>query len=167
MQKFTQKWTIISLLDDMPEGTTFYHTDFPLHVTLAGVFAIDLNGKRLAKGLSGILQSQLPVTIKATNRVMFGKNKDIPVVLVDPTPALVEFYHVVYGWLEEQGARYNEPQYQAAGWLPHSTVQKNGRGLPAGDTRQLTSVSLVDMFPDGDGYQRKIVKTVTLSSSSP
>jgi len=45
MQKFTQKWAIIALLENTNEGAEFYFTDFPLHLTVAGVFKIDHDGE--------------------------------------------------------------------------------------------------------------------------
>jgi len=41
MQQFTQKYTIIQLFKDIPEGTQFSASNWPLHVTIADTFAID------------------------------------------------------------------------------------------------------------------------------
>ena len=47
MEKLTQKWAVLSLLEDMGEGAVFRYTDFPLHLTLAGVFAAEKTGHEL------------------------------------------------------------------------------------------------------------------------
>lgn len=41
MPAFTQKYTIIQLLEDVPEGTQFTPTNWPLHATVGDTFAID------------------------------------------------------------------------------------------------------------------------------
>lgn len=161
METFTQKWAIISLLEDVEEGAEFYYTDFPLHVTLAGVFAVDKDGKQLANELANLLDRQHPIEIEAEEKAMFGPNKDIAVMKVKKNPELMSLYRLIYQWLEHAGARYNSPEYQGKGYLPHSTFQKTG-SLSKGERRILTSVCLVDLYPHNDGYKRKIYKTVDL-----
>lgn len=96
METFTQKWAIMSLLEDVPEGAVFYYTDFPLHVTLAGVFATKLNGRQLADGLTEILKNESPVTIKADEKAMFGPNADIAVMKIMKSSELMELYNTVH-----------------------------------------------------------------------
>ena len=161
METFTQKWAIISLLEDAKEGDEFYYTDFPLHVTLAGVFAVDKKGQQLASELAELLHNQHPVEIEADEKDMFGPKQDIPVMKVRKTSALMDLYKLIHEWLEDSGARYNAPQYQGEGYLPHSTFQKSG-SLAQGEKRTLRSVSLIDLYPNNDGYQRKIFTTIEL-----
>lgn len=161
MESFKQKWAIISLLEDAKEGSEFYYTDFPLHVTLAGVFAVDKNGQQLVNELADVLRSQQAVEIEADEKVMFGPKNDIAVMKIKRSPDLLNLYRLVYDRLESLGARYNSPEYEQNGYLPHSTLQKRG-SLVEGQKRMLKSVSLVDLFPNNDGYQRKIFKTIEL-----
>ncbi|MFA6088203.1 hypothetical protein, partial [Mucilaginibacter sp.] len=70
-------------------------------------------------------------------------------------------YQLIYEWLDISGAAYNEPKYQGNGYLPHSTFQKTG-SLKRGEKRLLLSVSLIDLYPHNNGYQRKISKTINL-----
>lgn len=161
MEAFTQKWAIIAMLEAVPDGVEFYHTDFPLHITLAGVFAIDKNGPWLAEGLSDLLTDQEMFDVQADKKDMFGPNKDVPVMRIIKTPELLSMYGKIHRWLLESGAIYNEPRYQGDGYLPHSTFQKSGV-LNENEVRQIKSVSIIDLFPNGDGYQRKVFKTVEL-----
>lgn len=161
MKEFTQKWAIIALLEDASEGAEFYYTDFPLHVTLAGVFAIDKNEQQLIEELAGLLRNQSAVEIESDEKDMFGPAKDVPVMRIKKTPELMKLYGRIYKWLESSGVNYNSPEYQGDGYLPHSTFQKTG-SLAPGEKRILRSVSLVDLFPNQDGYQRKISKTLNL-----
>ena len=161
MEKFTQKWAIISLLEDVDEGSVFYYTDFPLHVTLAGVFAIDKDEGQLVKELADLLSSQQPVVIEADKKDMFGPEKNIAVMRIKKSRELMKLYGLIYNWLNESGVVYNTPEYQGDGYLPHSTFQKSA-SLAAGEQRILQSVSLIDLFPNQDGYSRKISKTIML-----
>lgn len=162
METFKQKWAIISLLEDVDEGTEFYYTDFPLHLTLAGVFASDRNGQQLTEGLKGLLSTRSPFEIEANEKDMFGPEKNIAVIRIVKTPELMDLYQHIYTWLNGLGAIYNSPEYQGDGYLPHSTFQKTSY-LKVGEKRVLSSVSLIDLFPNNDGYRRKIYKTIKLS----
>lgn len=161
MEKFTQKWAVISLLDDVDEGSEFYYTDFPLHVTLAGVFAIDKTGQELVDELRNVLADKGQVEIEAVQKAMFGPHKDIAVMMIKKSASLMSLYSAIYEWLKRSGAAYNSPGYQGEGYLPHSTFQKTG-SLEPGEKRLIKSVSLIDLFPDHDGHQRKIFKSIAL-----
>lgn len=162
MEKLTQKWAIVALLEDVVEGADFYYTDFPLHITLAGVFKIEHDGAWLASELSKLLSDQEAVSVTVGERDMFGPNKDIAVMRIMQTPELMSFYTKIHDWLIKAGAVYNEPQYQGTGYLAHSTFQKSG-SLREGETRLIKSISIIDLFPNGDGYRRKIYKTIHLA----
>lgn len=162
METFTQKWAIISLLENATEGSEFYFTDFPLHLTLAGVFASNKDGAQLANGLADLLSRQPQIEIEADEKAMFGSNKDIAVMKVKKGPALMNLYQLIYEWLKSAGTQFNSPEYEGNGYIPHSTFQKTGL-LSSGEKRTLKSVSLIDLYPHSDGYQRKIFKTIELS----
>lgn len=165
MESFTQKWAIIALLEDHQEGSEFHYTDTPLHVTLAGIFKIDKSGSELSAELAELLTGQPPVEIEASKRDMFGPDKDIPVMKIKKTPDLMALHQQIDEWLQHSGAVYNSPEYQGQGYLPHSTFQKS-TSLSEGEKRILSSISLVDLYPDSDGYRRKISKTIDLLPSS-
>jgi len=161
VEAFTQKWAIVSLLEDAEQGSEFYYTDFPLHITLAGVFATDKDDEQLASELADLLDQQHPIEIEADEKDMFGPNKDIAVMKVKQSPELMGLYQLIYEWLERSGIQYNLPEYEGKGYLPHSTFHKTD-SLSPGEKRTLTSVSLIDLYPNSDGYQRKISKTIDL-----
>lgn len=161
--KFTQKWAIISLLENATEGSEFHYTEFPLHVTLAGVFKVSHNGDRITDELSTLLKDQKSVAIKAKAEVMLGTNHDIAAMKIEQSAELLNLYNKIHNWLVVSGAVYNEPQYQGEGYLPHSTHQKSGR-LLAGQEAHITSVSIIDLLPKGDGYKRRIHKTIDFAA---
>jgi len=161
MEKFTQKWAIIALLEDAAEGAEFYYTDFPLHVTLAGVFAADKGRVQLAKELATAVNKYEPFEIVADVEDRFGPNRDVVVMKVKKTPELMSLYQSVYKWLKDSGVTYNSPIYESGGYVPHVTAQKTG-SLRQDESRIIKSVSLIDLYPNHNGYQRKIVATVNL-----
>lgn len=165
MEKFTQKWAVIIPLENHPDGSEFRFTDFPLHITLAGVFAIDDNGEQLEKMLSQIVLNVRPFEVVAEEEALFGDDKNIAVMKIRQTPELMNLYEVIHAELLKRGAVYNMPHHEGAGYIPHSTNQKSGR-LHSGDKAIAKSVALVDLFPNGDGLMRKITKTIEFSERS-
>lgn len=161
MTDFTQKWAIISLLEDADEGYEFDVSDTPLHITLAGVFAIEKNGRQITQDLEKLLKSENPIEVKAEKKALFGPDKDVAVMTVKKEADLMKLYSKIHNWLLDSGAKYNSPEYQGEGYLPHSTFQKSG-ALKEGEMRTLDSVSLIDLFPNGDGHRRRITKTLKL-----
>ncbi len=159
MEKFSQKWAVVALLDSVAEGSEFYFTDIPLHVTLAGVFKIDYNGIKLSEELSELISDQEPFTITVGERDMFGPAEDVSVMRIIKSPELLALYNKIHTWLVQSGAEYNEPHYEGLNFLPHSTVQKSAL-LHTGEVKHIKSVSIIDLLPNGDGYQRKVFKTI-------
>lgn len=161
MKKFTQKWAIVSLLSEEPEYKIFPYTDFPLHITLAGVFEIDHGGDWLSSQLEQLLLQHKSFMVKGDKEEMLGPNKEVRVRTIKPNSKLTELHNHIYKWLTANGAVFNDPDYQAEGYLPHSTFQK-AASLESGQLVGVKSLSVIDLFPGGDGYKRKIYKTIKL-----
>jgi 2'-5' RNA ligase len=160
----TQKWTLIKLLEPMDEGTEFHHEDWPLHVTLADVFAVDWESSGLLEKLALLLAKHKPVELTADDDTSFGPpERPTQVTLLHMTLELRALHNDIIGLLISAGAVFNTPQYTKEGYIAHSTVQKHAR-LHKGDIVSIDNLTLVDMFPHGDGEQRKIVKTMPLST---
>ena len=164
MPKFTQKYTIIQLLEDVPEDAQFFWRDWPLHSTVVDVFAIDWDVPTMTKRLEGLLASHAEATTVAEEDEFFGPGKQTQVVLLRKTDSLVKLHHNVVEMLERGGLKLNNPQFAREGFLPHSTVQKHGR-LNKGDTVVFSALTIIDMFPEGDPYQRKVMKTIKLAKN--
>lgn len=162
MENFTQKWALINLLESVEENAEFYSDDFPLHVTLAGVFAIGLNSSELYKELSDLLQDQKPVATIAEAEANWGKNGEIIVMQLQKNSAIVSLHDKIIDALLKSGAVFNEPEYEGENYTPHSTAQKHKR-LNRGDIVNIDQVTIIDMFPHSDGNQRRILKTVNFS----
>jgi len=164
MQKLTQKWAVIAPLEKVTDGDIFYYTDFPLHITLAGVFAVDLEGAELAQALADSLRDQHAIRVTSHQKDWFGPNKDVGVMKIIMSQNLMNLYNTIHNGLLSLGAVFNEPQYEGEGYLAHATDQKSAVLKPQ-EHVVIDSIALVDLFPNNDGYQRKIFKTITLSSA--
>ena len=165
MQQFTQKYTIIQLFEDVPEGTQFSSSSWPLHATVVDTFAIGWDVATMVKKLEALLTTHKPATSTAAEDAFFGPEKQTQVVLLQQTDDLVKLHDDLLELLEQGGLKLNDPQYAREGFLPHSTVQRHAR-LNKGDTVTFNALTLIDMFPDEDPYQRKVVKTVRLGNDA-
>jgi len=160
MPKFTQKWALITFLEPVADGTEFSWKDWPLHTTLADVFAVDWNDTNLTGRLAQLLSKQKPLETVAGEDTYFGPPESpVQVTLLQKSSELQNLHNDVVNLLKSAGAVFNTPQYTGEGYVPHSTVQKHAR-VYADDTVKIGSLTIVDMFPNGDGYQRKLVKTI-------
>jgi len=163
MQPFTQKYTIIQLFEDVAKGTRFAANSWPLHATIVDTFAIDWDVPTMVKKLGGLLADRQPATSVAEKDTFFGPEKQTHVVLLRKTNGLMQLHNDVVALLEQGRLRLNDPQFARKGFLPHATVQKHAR-LHKGDTAAFNALTLIDMFPDGDGHQRRVLTTVRLGS---
>ena len=135
--------------------------DWPLHVTLADVFAIDRENSNIESKLEGFLSAQPMFSSFTDKETTLGTTK---VVLLDKTKELTALHTSIVSLLEENGAIFNTPEYTRVGFLPHCTIQKTER-LDSGEKVAITTIALVDMFPNGNWQQRKVINIFKLHSS--
>lgn len=164
-QKFTQKYTIIQLFEDVPEGTQFSASNWPLHSTIVDTFAIDWDVPTLVKDLERLLGLHKQASSVAMEDAFFGPEKQTHVVLLQKTDSLVKLHYDVIELLEGGGLKLNDPQFARNGFLPHSTVQKHAR-LNKGDKVNFNALALIDMFPDENPYERKVLKIIKVGTKS-
>ena len=158
MAKFTQKYSLISMLEPVNEGLEFFWKDYPLHVTLASVFYVDWNNQLLMNQLNEILSKQKPIRLTATREEHWGENKEYHMVLLEKSSAIMDLHRSIVTVLLNAGAVFNEPQYTGDGFVPHATIQKHTR-LNVGDSVTISDLTILDMFPGGDGYRRKLLQS--------
>lgn len=161
MRQFTQKYTIIQLFEDVPEGTQFSASSWPLHATIADTFAIDWDVPTMIEKLTELLSTHAPATSVVEEDRFFGGEGQVQVALLRKTDGLVKLHYDVIELLEQGGWKPNNPQFAKEGFLLHSTVQKHVR-LNKGDEVTFNALTVIDMFPGGDPYQRKVVKTIRI-----
>jgi len=164
MKKFTQKYAVIQLFEDVPEGTQFSASSWPLHATIADTFAIDWDVPIMTEKLTTLLSTYVPAKSIVEDDKFFGDQGQIQVALLKKTDTLVKLHYDVVELLEQGGWQPNDPQFAKEGFLPHSTVQKHAR-LNKGDELTFNALTIIDMFPDEDPYQRKVIKTIKISGT--
>lgn len=162
MPSFTQKYTIVQLIEDLPDGYEYSMKDWPLHVTLADVFAIDGVWTDLLKDLERRFKSQATFFSDLVANDLFGEYRSIKVKLLRKTDELQKLHDNIIRVLERHDVAFNSPQYTKAGFKPHLTEQSNG-SLHIGDIVELRSITLIDMFPNEDPYRRKVLGTIRFS----
>ncbi len=133
-------------------------TEWPLHITLAGVFAhqhpdIDLGAK-----LAQLLTKQPSVIAHVVEEAALGLT---PVVLLKKRHDLMGLHHRIADLLESHKAAFHTPEFMRDGFLPHCTIQ-NGQKLPNSGKVHINTVALVDMLPGGDWRRRKVLDTFRL-----
>lgn len=159
---YSQKYSIVQFLETVREETVFSMDDWPLHTTLADVFALDLNEDVITK-LTAFLATKNSFTIKAKDDMTLGSTDNpCPVTLIENNIMLQSLHDTLIDLLEQSGAIFNSPQYTHQGYLPHSTIQKHAR-IHAGDVFKVNELSIIDMFVDGDWRQRKVLQTIKLA----
>lgn len=160
MQKFTQKWTIMVLLEQMDEGSEFFWKNWPQHITLVDIFAVDLNRTNLLDGLEALLANQRVFKVVAADDTSFGSPEEpVPVTLFEKSTELKSLHNDILKLLNNAGAVFNNPEYTGEGFVAHSTIQKD-KYLNKGDITEVKELTIVDMFPHGDGLKRRIFRTI-------
>ncbi len=163
MIAFSQKYTVAKLLEPMNEGDEYTVPDWPLHVTLADVFAIDWSEEELITNYTNEFSKYRSVRTSADNDDWFGKNKQVQVTLLTMNKDLINLHTNVINFLKKGNVRFNAPHVTEKGFKAHATVQSNMR-LNKGDTVTIDSLTIIDMFPNNDAYRRKVLKTVQFIS---
>lgn len=156
--QYSQKYSLVSFTNPLPIDFEFPMSEWPLHITLADVFAIDLENSGIISKLATFLADQPALRVQATQESKLG---DAAVVLVEKSVELNSLHMHIIDLLEENGASFNTPEFNRTGFTPHTTIQDGDR--PAtGDIFTVSSLSLIDMFPGGDWQQRKVLHNFQL-----
>jgi hypothetical protein len=161
MPAFTQKYAIIQLFEPIPVGAQFSSDNWPLHSTIVDTFAIDWNAPTMVERLAELLASHEHAYSIAVDDAFFGPEKQTHVVLLQRTESLKRLHYDVIALLEKGGLKLNDPQFAYEGFLPHATVQKHA-SLRKGDEVSFAALTVIDMFPDSDPYQRRAIATIPL-----
>lgn len=156
---YSQKYCLVHFIKPVTVGTQFHMSEWPLHTTLADVFAINRQNSNIDKLLNSKSSQYLSVRTTAIADSTLGTTQ---VVLLDKTQELLNLHNDVVALLEENGAVFNTHEFNKEGFIPHSTIQQTQR-LNVGEEIVINTLSLVDMFPDDDWQQRKVLSAFNLS----
>lgn len=160
---YSQKYTIVQFLEPIQPQQTFSMEEWPLHITLADVFAINLDGSFI-KELASHLSSKECISTETMEEAQLGDHNNPTIVtLIKNTPELQSLHDELVNFLQAHGALFNSPQFTHEGFLPHSTHQKHAH-LETGNKINIIDLSLVDMFVDNNWKQRKVLESFKLKS---
>lgn len=162
MQKFTQKYTLVHTINSLSDGYEFSMNDWPLHVTLADVFAIQGNPNDLLDILTREFSSYPIVESQVIGEDWFGKENNVHVMLINKSNELQSLHEAIIDVLENFHVTFNTPQFTHEGFTPHSTVKSNER-LHEDDQVNINTVTLIDMFPDENPFRRRVLGTIHFS----
>lgn len=133
--------------------------NWPLHVTLADVFAMD-DINALDNAISSAIEDIRPFDVSVLDDAVLGET---PVKLLDKSATILDLHERVVDALDQLRTVFNTPAFTRAGFLPHIT--QSTTGLVEQESQvSISSLSLIDMFPGDDWQQRKVLATWPLST---
>lgn len=159
---YTQKYTLVYFISHTEIGSQFHMSSWPLHTTLADVFAINRQDSDIDNKLSIFCQEVSKIETTALSDSLLGT---IAVTLLEKSSKLSILHNNLINLLEVNGAVFNTPEFNRGGFIPHCTIQKNDR-VKIGQNLTINSLSLIDMFPDNDWQQRKVLATFNFRSNN-
>lgn len=158
--RYSQKYCIVSFIQPIPQGTQFSMSNWPLHITLADVFAIDTDATNIEQALSSLLSRHTVLNVSVNKEATLGTTD---VVLLSENLGLLDLHIDIVTLLESFGAKFNTPEFTRDGFLPHCTIQKTER-LHPGDKITINQASLIDMFPNDNWQQRRVLTNFNLQT---
>ncbi len=135
-------YILVHFLDHLAEGTRFESSAWPLHLTIAPPFSIEL-GRADLETVLGFLKRKPPIDSEVTGPAQFGPQHDIPVMELRRTPELQALYEETIAALSRHGAVFKGANHIRAGYRPHITLRKN-ESVRRGQAVRVDSVTLVD-----------------------
>jgi hypothetical protein len=163
MKQLTQKYCLISLLEPVDETgfVKFSWKDWVLHVTFAGVHFAEWNNEMIYE-FEKLIQSVENFKVKTLNQGKLGVGEtSADVVFVEKRNDVLNLHSLIIDFLDSHNAVFNNPEWNRTGFIPHSTIQKHAQ-VPENEIIPINNIVLIDMFPDGDGYMRKIIRVFKL-----
>lgn len=158
---YTQKYCLVHFINPIAVGEKFSMTNWPSHITLADVFAINRAKSKLDQQLNDLLSTIPAPTTTAISPATLGKTE---VILLEKTTTLQALHLELVTLLENNAAVFNAPEYTRSGFLPHCTIQ-NSQKIDQEQKVTINTVALVDMFPEGDWRMRRVLSTFQLPQS--
>ncbi|MHC6178183.1 2'-5' RNA ligase family protein [Glutamicibacter endophyticus] len=154
---------MVVFVEPVTEGGMFPREDWPLHITL---LRFDLPStaedgsdpvRRLVEDATPAVCRALGAQLRVGPEAWFGRHESILVNLVEPDPRLQELHETIAGQVLALHGRIASQRHTLEAYRPHIT-HHDGRRRHAGQLLELDRVALVDMAPEGDHSQRRILK---------
>jgi len=147
-------YVVVVFVRPVPAGHTFPRSDWPLHITLAR-FDSKETPSGIAERVGGTVSGLLGFDVRTGADDFFGRNRSVPVSLVEPHPQLQLLHDRL---LDALGADVHllSPQHARRNFRPHISHQAEGR-LQPGEIVRVEQAALVDMRPNGDSNHRHVL----------
>lgn len=158
MTEFSQKYCLVQFLEPIDDGFIFSTEDWPLHSTIAGVFAFDRS--RYGNDFNEMITRQSSTGSRTTEPAFFGANSEVPVMLIERTEEIELLHKNIVDFILSHDGSFNEPHYLYGDFLPHVTI--HGSALAPDTPVPFNTLSLIDMFPNNDANMRQVLTTVCL-----
>lgn len=150
---YSQKYTLVQFFQQLDEGEVFHMSDWPPHVTLADTFAIDITDQLLTELEAYLNRWHYTVTCVQDEGILGTTD----VWLLKNTLELQATHDRLIDILDKHGATFNNPNFTRNGFIPHITKQANF-DIKINDKVSIDTLALVDMFPNQNWQNRKVVK---------
>ncbi|NEM90039.1 2'-5' RNA ligase family protein [Galbitalea soli] len=150
------RFVVIASLTPLVAGDAFTLREWPLHLTVAPTFVTPHDAETLAAALRVVCAFHPPFDVVAGGRDGFGRARDIPVTLIAPNAALTALHEQLMTELAGVGVDFDDPDFTGPGYRPHVTVRHHTE-LASGTVISIRHLALVDMAPEGDTRERRVV----------
>jgi len=114
-----------------------------LHCMLLHWFWLPTSPLELVQHLWPVFAETKPFVIESHYPALFGKQNDIPVHRLAPSPVLKWLHGRVLDVVDQLGAEHTEPCYIGSGYAPHVTTQGE-RSFPPGSTHTVRALYVVE-----------------------
>jgi len=163
IKQLSQKYCLISLLEPVDERgfVKLSWKDWVLHVTFAGVHFAEWDNQMIDE-FEKLIQSVENFEVKTLRQGKLGDGETAAeVVFLDKSKDVLNLHSLIIDFLDNHNAIFNNPEWNRDGYIPHSTIQKHAQ-VSENKVIPIDNIALIDMFPDGDGCMRKIIKICKL-----
>lgn len=132
---------MVALFEPLAAGEAFSRRHWPLHVTLASNFSMEVDAGELLDAVARADIAAEPVDVTFAGEAMFGPNRTVRVQLVRPGP-MEELHARLAGQIETlPGFHAESPDYWRGGYHPHVT-HTPVRSPHDGETWSIRSVAV-------------------------
>lgn len=137
---------IIAPIEPLAVGDRHAVERFPLHATVVPPFTC-LSGRRaVEEAVASVAAITQPVPTAVGASARFGRNRDVPVALIEPE-LLAELHARLVVELESLGWSPVDPDFNGAGYRPHVTATREA-ALAVGAVLILDHLAVVDTDRD-------------------
>lgn len=160
--ELSKKYCLVQSLEPLNTEQEFASENWPLHCTIAGVFALDWSEK-LRQELDEIISRHNSFQSIAMDEAWFGPDRSIEVRLLEMTSKLYGLHDDVVSFVERHGDKFKEPRFLRQDFHPHVTMQNNKP--ENGESVLFHNLSLIDMSPNADRTRRRVIGSFALATN--